>query len=208
MKNPLVFVLLFSTLFFSCASSAHVVIPGEGEVIKNNIASEYMTIADSYNELGKYDKAISYYQLAMKNKNLYWSCYYKLGRCYAMNKNWTEARKVYNRLYKRDKENLNLKLSHAYIYAMEGKFKTSQDIYGLLIKENPSNVEILVNYIDVLIADKKYDEAYYNVLKLKENFSDNTSIAEFEKKIKQENPSSIPVEVAEEDKNNVIEEEN
>src|SRR5574344_1777971 len=104
-------------LFSSCVSNVHLPIPGEDVVVKKNISVEYMTIADAYSDLSKYDKAAQYYKLAMKNKKLYWTAYYKLGRCYAMSKNWTEARKIYSVFLKRDPNNVNIKMSLAYIYA-------------------------------------------------------------------------------------------
>ena len=39
-----------------------------------------MNIADIYFSEEKFDKAITYYELAMQNKDLYWNCYYKLAK--------------------------------------------------------------------------------------------------------------------------------
>ena len=96
MKKNLIFLL--PVIFVSCASF-RVPVPGETAVRKNNIFVEYMNIADSYNDLGKYDKAITYYKMAKSNRKLKWTANYKLARAYAMNKNWEEAQKLYLELY-------------------------------------------------------------------------------------------------------------
>lgn len=191
MKRILFFIFASTLLFFSCAS-VHVPIPGETEVKKNNIYVEYMNIADAYNELGKYDKSIVYYNYAMKNKSLRWSAYYKLGRSYAMNKDWLSAQKVYEHLLKRDSENTSLKMSLAYIYAMSGNLDDSEELYRTLYSENPDNSDILVNYINVLFAQNKYDQVRLKLAELKEKFKDNASISSFENKLEEINELAEP----------------
>lgn len=181
-----ILLLLFPLLFFSCASF-HVPVPGETVTKKNNIFAEYMNIADAYNDLGKYDKAIIYYKMAKSNKTLRWSANYKLAHAYAMNKNWDEALKLYLELYKRDPENTSIQMSVAYIYAMNGKLSSAENIYASLVEKNPENVDVLVNYINVLFAMEKYDDVEKNLAALKEKFKDNTNISSFEKKLEEIN---------------------
>lgn len=198
--------VIFSMLFFSCATSAHLPVPGESAAVKKSLSIEYMSIADAYNELAKYDKAAQYYLLAMKNKKLYWSAYYKLGRCYAMSKNWTEARKVYSALLKRDSDNVSIKISLAYIYAMEGNLKSAEAIYELLYKENPDNADVLINYIDVLIASEKYEAAEQRLSEMKDKFSDDKTISVFEKKLQELNPKEVELEESDKDAAEITEE--
>lgn len=198
--------VIFSVIFFSCATSVHLPVPGEGAAVKKSLSIEYMSIADAYNELAKYDKAAQYYLLAMKNKKLYWSAYYKLGRCYAMSKNWTEARKVYSALLKRDPDNVSVRMSLAYIYAMEGNLKSAEAIYELLYKENPDNSDVLINYIDVLIASEKYEAAEQSLSEMKEKFSDNKTISVFEKKLQELNPKEVELEESDKDAAEITEE--
>lgn len=193
------------SLFLSCSTSVHLPVPGESATVNRSLSIEYMTIADAYNDLGKYDKACEYYMLAMKNKNLYWSAYYKLGRCYAMSKKWTEARKVYQKILKRDKDNLNIQISLAYIYAMEGRLEASENIYEYLVRENPDNPDTLVNYIDVLFASEKYDDAEKKLAELKEKFSDNKNIEAFDKKLAEVRPPEVDVDA--EDAEDIVSEE-
>lgn len=182
MKKSLIAVsgILFSLV--SCAS-VRVPVPGEAQIKKNNIYIEYMAIADAYNDLAKYDKAITYYQLAAKNRDLYWTALYKTGRAYAMNKNWAESKKIYQKLLERDADNTVLKMSLAYICAMDGDFEDSEKIYSELWEASKDNQDVLVNYINVLFAREKTEEAASLVAVLKEKFKDNSNIPTFEKKL-------------------------
>lgn len=173
-------------LFFSCNTTAHIPVPGEKTVQKNNISNEYYTIADAYFDLGKYDKACTYYKLAMKNKALYWSSYYKLGKSYVNLKNWAEAEKVFVDLLKRDSENVSLKMSLAYISAMNNDLVKSEELYSQMWETNPDNADILSNYINVLIAAGKKEKAKELSVELKEKFKDNKYISEFEKYFSEE----------------------
>ena len=84
-KNFLLFS--FIILIFSACKSSSVLIPGYVSEQKKSIYVEYFNIAEAYCDLEKYDKAVDYYKKAMLSKNLKWSSYYKLGRCYALSKN-------------------------------------------------------------------------------------------------------------------------
>lgn len=178
-----VFAFLFSVLLFSCNTTVHIPVPGEPEVIKSNLYIEYQNIADTYMELEKFDKAVEFYKKAKKHKALYWSCLYKMGRAQALAKNYKEARKIYNKLLKRDKENVDLQVSIAYLYAMEGKLSSAISIYEYLYTKNPGNADILVNYINVLISDEQFEYAKLKFEDLKNNYPDNSSIETFQKKI-------------------------
>ena len=121
----------------------------------------------------------------MVNKNLYWTAYYKLGRSYALSKKWKEAKKVYFDLLKRDPENISVRMSLAYITAMEGDLDSAEEIYKSLWNNNSDNSEILVNYINVLIANNNVSEAKNLIKTLKEKFQENKNIESFEKKIEE-----------------------
>lgn len=179
---------LFIFIFFvsGCQTMPAVPIPGEIETKTNNIYIEYMNIADSYMELNKYDKAVEFYTYALKNKSIFWTCYYKLGRAYVFAKKYKEARKIYNRLLKRDKNNTDLQISIAYLYAMEGNLEAAINIYEYLCGKEPNNADILVNYINVLVADERMDYAKTKFNELKEHFPDNSNIENLSKVINTE----------------------
>ncbi len=182
------FVLIF---FFSCKSS-QVIIPGYVAEQKKSIFVEFLTIADAYFDLEKYDKAIDYYKMAMSSKALKWESYYKLGRAYAFSKNWSEAKTVYETLLLRDKDNVDLKISLAYIYAMSGELEKAEKYYEELSKQNPDNAEVLSNYINIVLAQENVEKSEELILLLKEKFSDNKNITTFETKLSELKEKSAP----------------
>ena len=74
-------------------------------------------------------------------------------------------------------------------------------------KENPGSVEVLTNYIDVLIASEKYDEAEKNLSIMKEKFSDDKNISLFEKKLQELNPKQVELEESDKDSSVITEED-
>jgi Putative Zn-dependent protease, contains TPR repeats len=182
-KTVTILVLLAASVCISCSSSTHFPVPGESQIAGDAVYTEYLAIADAYSDLGKYDKAASYYALAMKNKKVYWAAYYKLGRTYALAKKWDDAENIYSKLLKRDPKNVNLRLSLAYIKAMAGKIDDSMMMYKILLEEEPDNEDVLVNYITVLLAQGRAELAESQLAVLKEKFPDNTSISALTKKI-------------------------
>ena len=91
----------------------------------------------------------------MLSKNLKWSSYYKLGRCYALSKKWPEAKTVYEKLLERDPSNINIKLSLAYISAMSGNIEEAENYYQKLYADFPDNADIISNYINILLVQRR-----------------------------------------------------
>jgi tetratricopeptide (TPR) repeat protein len=205
MRKSFIAVLLTAALFISCSSAAHFPVPGGSRVLSENVSVEYLAIADAYADLGKYDKAVSYYSLAMKDKKLYWTACYKLGRTYALAKDWDDAEAVYEKLLRRDPDNVNLKLSIAYIKAMSGNFDDALLIYKALREEQPDNEAVLVNYITILLSQGRAELAEEQLGILKDKFPDNTSISDLSKKIndalQDDGNASVPPEETKTDKN-------
>ena len=165
-----VLITTASIFSFSCSSTKMAVpIPGQSDAVITNIYIEYLNIADIYFGLEKFDKAETYYKAAMGNKDIYWSAYYKLAKCYVYQSKWGDAQTAYETMLKRDSNNISLKSSVAYIYAMNGNTEKSIELYSELMEQSPDQSEILENYICVLLAaDKKEDaKTQYDLLKQK-----------------------------------------
>ena len=190
-----------SLLFFSCSTISNFFIPGEFDIINENISIEYFTIAEGYYDLEKYSKAIEYYKLAMKNQDLYYTSFYKIAKSYALLKEWNEALVYYKELLERDSENTSLKLSVSYITAMSGKTDEAIAQYEELLVENPNDQFILENYIALLIFAERGEDAEKNLLELKKKFPDSKEIKEFAARIAElvENPDPDLGEVEDED---------
>ena len=176
------FFLASSTvLLHSCSSFGGMSVPGESDVIIRNIVTEYMNIAKAYDDLKKYDRAVEYYHMAIRvdvNGTLGNSAHYRIAHCYAMARDWKNARKVYAELLKSDADNTNVKISIAYLDAMSGDLETACSEYSELCRENPTDAALLKNYISVLVAAKRVDESQEAFALLNEKFPDDTSLKE------------------------------
>ena len=177
---PAILVLGFS--FFSCASN-ELKIPGETKIILKNLSIEYYNIAEAYMDVKKYDKAAEYYQLAMRNEELYLSSYYKLARSYALAKNWDEAMKCYDELLARDSDNVILKSSIAYITAMSGEVDDGILKYKELLEANPYDQNLLETYVALLINVGRGEDAEESFFLLKEKFPDNKQLSNFSRQL-------------------------
>ncbi len=182
MKNVLFFAVIVFSLF-SCKTANQILVPNELNVHRKNIAKEYYNIAEAYSDLKKYDKAISYYKLSMRDSNLYSAAYYKLGRTYVLTEKYSEAEKVFVDLLKSDEENQTFKISLAYIYGKTGKYEKACGLYSSLLETNPDDSTILQNYIYILIAQDNFTEAETQFLILKQKFPELKELEEIQKLI-------------------------
>lgn len=152
-------VIFFSLFIISCKSVGLPLILGSEKQTIDKIHVEYMNIGDTYLSLQQYDKAIEYYNKAMKNKELYWNCYYKIGKVYALKNQWEEASVYFKKLLERDPENSTLKASLAYIMASNNELLEAKEIYEEIISENQENQLYLENYISILFSlEKEHQE--------------------------------------------------
>ncbi|MCI5607482.1 MAG: tetratricopeptide repeat protein [Spirochaetia bacterium] len=178
----LLFFLQFSLT--ACISSSNLV-PGNSSAFKQNIYNEYYNIAEIYYSLEKYDKAVSYYELAMNNRKFKWDCYYKLGKIYVIQEKWDIALSVFQDLLKRDPDNYSLKSSIAYIYAMKGDTEKSLALYEELLEKQSDNIEFLENYIALLLLNEDCEKAQINIDRLENNNPDSKNLSAFKAKIEE-----------------------
>lgn len=164
------------SLFNSCASVSE----KDKDIANQNLYIEYQNIADTFVAQEKYDKAITYYNLALENKDTYWNVYYKLAKAYAFQKKWPEAEEMYKTLLNRDPDNSTLKESLAYIYSMNGNYEEAKLIYDELMALFPEVKEYLENYISILISQKDFDAVSVPLYLLIEQFPDSTNIKTFQ----------------------------
>lgn len=174
-------ISLFVTII-GCASNGGL-IPGKSTIETKKIYNEYLSIADIYFGMEKYDKAIEYYKLALNSKENYWGVYYKLARTYTLQSKWNEALPMYETLLKRDPENNALKVSIAYIYAMSNETDKAIKTYEDLIKNNPENAEYYQNIIAVYLAQKDYESSVKYFETFRQQFPDNQNGEKLQKEI-------------------------
>ena len=204
MKSARNLIFLFFFMIFTSCVSKPLPIIGDQKAQLNNLYIEYMNIADIYFSEEKFDKAITYYELAMQNKDLYWNCYYKLAKSYVYQSDWQSALSMFEELQNRDPENSSIKESIAYIYAMKGEREKAIKIYDSLIKEQPENCEFLENLIAILLLNEDLTDVEAPFTLLKTNFPNSKNIEAFqsqidqiikhnEEKKKKEEPNSINI---------------
>ena len=199
-------------LNISCSSTKLAVpIPGQSDAVISNIYIEYQNSADIYFGLEKFDKAETYYKAAIGNKDIYWTAYYKLAKCYVYQSKWGDAQTAYETMLKRDADNNTIKSSIAYIYAMNGNIDKSLELYAELIEKTPESSEILENYICVLLAAEKQEEASTQFDLLKEKFPESKRIEELSKQFEveqtEEGEASETEETFESETTNIEEEQ-
>ena len=176
------FALAFSFCVLACSSESGFKIPGEKKIVFSNISIEYFSIANAYFDLKNYSKAAEYYKLACRNEDLKIPAYYKMAQSYALASDWENAENAYERLLALDKENTDLRASLAYIFAMSGKLEKAEKTYQEIIEKNPFDQSNSENYLNVLLAEEKNEQAKSFFQTYKMTFPDSLQIAVFSAK--------------------------
>lgn len=182
-KFSIAFLIFIYALSGMSCSSGRVTVPGESKVIERNINQEYFSIAEIYKSSKNYEKAIEYYEKVLGTKEHHEVAFYQIALCNVYLGKWAEARKSFIRLLKKDRENISLKSSLAYIEAMNGNFKKAERMYENIYSQNPNDSDVLVNLINVLIERKKYAYAKERLVLLEDKFPDDSHINDLKTKL-------------------------
>ena len=177
------FLFLCVTVLTGCAASGGLLVPGQNKIILKNLATEYYNVAEGYMGVKNYAKATEYYKLAMREESLYLTAYYKLGRAYALAKDWDNALPIYQDLLSRDRENGELRSSIAYITAMKGDTDEAFLQYRALLETYPEEQTYLENYISLLVDAGRGELAEEQFFILKEKFPDSALVSSLAPKI-------------------------
>jgi tetratricopeptide (TPR) repeat protein len=147
------------TLFLQAGCAG--VLPGEDSKILQNLAGEYFAVGGAYANLGQYENALTYYKLAMRDKNFYTAAYYESARMNALLSRWDEAKKMYETLLLKDPNNKDMRVSLAYVIAMSGDLAQAESIYAELLVSNGYDEALHENYIRILTTQQKGTEAVH-----------------------------------------------
>ena len=178
--NLYFFLFLLLLSFIGCNSNKKIYVLGEKNIYKYNIGVEYYTIAEEYEKLKNYDKAILYYKKCLEfDITAENQIVYKIAYNSALNENWADAIKYYAILLQQDPENQLLKKSIAYVYAKNDNLEKAIEIYAELYSNNSLNQENIENYLYVLIANKDTDTANKIFEEYKTNFPDSENLEKF-----------------------------
>ena len=176
-----VFILVSVFAIVSCVSGgANSLVRSSGML--EDLGREYYLLADSYAELKKYDKALELYQKAsrtgVKSER---ELSFKIARTAALAKDWNTALKEYGFLLEKDKDNLLLKKSIAWIYGQKGDLEKAETEYEALYTVHSYDKDVCTNYILVLHTLKKDEQARAVFSSYAELYPDAPNIAELEK---------------------------
>ncbi len=138
---------------------------------KEDLSGEYFSIAQSYSELKKYDKAIDYYKKAEKSEEYKNAVQYNLAQVYALQNDWENCLIYLEPLYNQVPDNIKIAGAYSYALASAGKGKAASEIYKKIYLQSPETPEYFFNYIRILIVTKEYDEALKLLEAAKEQFT-------------------------------------
>ncbi len=192
MKKLLVALLIALSLF---GIGQNIFAMGKAD---KDLADEYFSIAQAYNDLKKYDKAIDFYKKAESSEKYKRAAQYNLAQVYAQKKDWNNCIKYIKPLH--DEAPGNIKISSAYAYALASAGKTAEALvlYKKIYDSNPETPEYFLNYARLLIVANKYDDAKKLLDEGKEKYKDNevsNTIKELKDKIEKIlNPPSKELE--------------
>ncbi len=153
---------------------------------KEDLSGEYFSIAESYTELKKYDKAIDYYKKAEKSELYKNAVHYNLAYVYALQNDWENCLKYLQPMYRRVPDNIKISAAYAYALASSGKEKEAAEIYKTIYERQPETPEYFFNYVRILIAGKNYTEALKLLEETDEKFTheeDKKTVTDLKEKI-------------------------
>ena len=147
---PAVLLLVFAALVLSgCVTSRR----------DRDVASEYYDLGNAYVELGKYDKAITEFQAALKIDPGFVKADYNLALAYAHAKRPDDAMAILKRLLTADPQNTQLHSALGWAYHLAGRDEDALSQYTTVIGLYPADLNALYNSGIILWKLKRPHEA-------------------------------------------------
>lgn len=165
MKRLLAVSLCAISLFSSC------VLLG-GSTARDELLAEYMSLADAYASVSKYDKAIEYYTKASAKKEYRNATRYSIGRMYGLSGKWAEAATTFGELREEEPDNVLISTAYAYALVASGDAEGAKPVYEELYGKAQDDPATNRNYAEILVLTKRYPEAVQMIAKIKESFPD------------------------------------
>jgi len=143
-----------------------------GSVSQKELAAEYVAVGDAWADMGKYDKAIGWYEKASQRKEFKNVTRYALGRMYALSGKWEEAVPRFKVLYEEEPDNYLVSQAYAYSLVMIGDTEKAFPIYEKNWKDNSSDPTANRNYAEILFLAGRYEDTLDQIAILREDFSE------------------------------------
>lgn len=157
-----------------------------GATLRQELAAEYLELADAYADVERYDKAALFYERAARHENYYNVTRYKLARVYALSGKWQEAVMMLEPLHVQDPENLLISNAYAFALVSSGENEKALPVYEKNYAENVQDPVQARNYTEMLYLAARYQDALNMIQKLREDYGDAeylTDLADLEKRI-------------------------
>lgn len=123
------------------------------------IASDYYNVGNAFFDLGQYEKAITYYQDALRVDPGMVKADYNLALTLVRMKRTDEAVTIFKRLLTSDQKNTTLLSALGWAYHQEGKDKEALDQYEAVLALSPADQNALYNSGIILWKLTKKDDA-------------------------------------------------
>jgi tetratricopeptide (TPR) repeat protein len=157
-----VFAVMFvaAQIFVSCAS-------------QNAQAEEYYSIGMAYYEIGKFDEAERWLMRAQSADRTMMASEYQLGRIAFENKRYSEAAAYFERIIKKDRQNVLALQAAAYAHVKMGDNKRALEYYREVLALVPESADDGYNYALLLYAAGEYADAEKVLVKYDYNLPGN-----------------------------------
>ena len=144
-----IFILLFTVvlIFWGCVST----------IGREELAREYYNLGNAYFEIGKFQKAISYYRKAFGYDNTLKSSSYNLALAYIKTGELQKAIDILKNLLEEDPENLKVLEALSYAYHLNGDDESSITVLDQILRLSPENTDALNNKGIILWNGKDSD---------------------------------------------------
>jgi len=123
------------------------------------IASDYYNIGNAFFDLGQYDKAITYYQDALREDPGMVKADYNLALTLVRMKRMDEAITILKRLLTGDQKNTTLMAALGWAYHQQGKDQEALNQYEAILALSPADQNALYNSGIILWKMKKKEDA-------------------------------------------------
>ncbi len=169
-------IALFSVIllaFASCASR-------RASYAERELASEYLSVADAYAELGKHEKAIEFYLRARKVEEYRNATSYSLGRMYALAGKWREAADMFGALHREEPENSRVSAAYAFALASVGETELALTVYEAAYRAKSGDPATNRDYAEMLLIAGKPEEAISHIALVRDAFADTKVAADLD----------------------------
>ena len=145
---------------FSCFGCA-------GGLSRKEASKLYYNLGNAYFELGQNEKATQAYLKALDYDKKMNVASFNLAKSYMETNNFSEALTILDKMLKKEPKNVILLSAKGYCLYKYGDAEKSYELYDLILKIDPGNLEALFNSAVIKAEEESYTDALENLTILK-----------------------------------------